>query len=185
MAKKTASTTTLPFDYFVVKCKLPKGQMALGLLGALHITNNATGLLLITSAPRKKIVGIDDFEMKLVSAVPEALHNDVKELTQKNMSTSDLLVEVARRYSGTVFAERQMQTGFLLHFSDAEKPEKFMSKIVEEGTRLAMREFGVIPAISHRQHAKSAVGRKQTTTTSAIKRMRNAVAPMGSYFVMC
>src|SRR2546430_17581531 len=103
---KAPSRRKLNVDYLVIKCSAPSGLVSLGVLGTIRILSRVGILFFVGDSP-KTIAGLDAFEMKLVSATPSAVREDLNQLTSQHLSPNKLLDEVSHRYRGTIFASER------------------------------------------------------------------------------
>lgn len=174
---KKIEAAKLPFDYFVIKCQSPEGAVGLGFLGWLHLDARTAMLVSMTRVP-KTVAGFDSFGMQMIGAVPDALHADVKALSQAGAMPSAILKEVASRYRGSIFAAEPCRIDFKLRLSSADEPEKIMSQIMEQAVLLARQE---IPA----QRAPRRARTSPPKASNALARMRDAFVPMESQLVYC
>ena len=82
---KASSSKRLNVDYLVLQCSAPAGIVNLGVLGTVRLMPKV-GMLFFVGNPPKKINGLDPFEMKLVSAAPNAVREDLNQLTSQSIS---------------------------------------------------------------------------------------------------
>ena len=155
-------TASADLDYFRVNCEVSGKVVSLGLVGSLRLDEESNLLLLISTIPAH-IPGLDDIGMQMVAAVPEALYRDMKELSQKRMAPIAMLVEMARRQSGTVsasgIAKERIGVNLLVH-----APGELFSQIVKAAVQLATSQHGPpraitpansLPVTSPRSHVRS------------------------------
>jgi len=126
-------------DYLVLKCGAPSGLVSLGIFGTMHLVPGLTVLFFVGNSPRR-IEGFDDFEMKLVSAAPKAVRDDLKQLTSQNVPPDKLLDQVASRYRGTIFASERTKKAIPMAITSATSPQQILAHITSAIIQLAKDE---------------------------------------------
>jgi hypothetical protein len=143
MAKAPAKK--LNIDYLVIKCSAPAGLVNLGVLGTIRILPKVGILFFVGNSPQN-IAGLDPFEMKLVSAAPNAIKEDLNQLTSQDISADKLLDEVSRRYRGTIFASERStkEVPMAITISSATSPQHIFAQVTSVIMQLCRAE-GCLP----------------------------------------
>jgi hypothetical protein len=126
-------------QYVVFKCKTDTAPIALGILGFVKLVSNDSVLFFLDGKP-SDVEGLDIIETKMAAAVPEAVHKDVREFVARRCAPEKLLAEVARRYSGTIYAEAGSSACAEIKYAVTDGPEKIMPQLAKEIMKLARSE---------------------------------------------
>jgi hypothetical protein len=162
-----APARKLNIDYMVIKCSAPTGLVCLGILGTLTIRPKL-GLLFFVGNSPKSIQGLDAFEMKLISATPNAIQDDLNQLTSQNIPPNKLLEEVSSRYRGTIFASERTLKEIPTTITAATGPQQILSEVVGAIMQLAKQEKVTLQMTrkSRRRHTTKKSARARTGKTT-------------------
>lgn len=123
--------TKLNVEYRVLRCKVGGTSVGLGLIGTVSIAGRTHVVFSATRDVPPDVLGLDGVGKALLAAVPESIHNDLMEVARG--IRTDPLSEVAKRYSGTVFADELKD--WVLKVK-AGQPSKFPFQILKAVTDL-------------------------------------------------
>jgi hypothetical protein len=163
----TKTISKLPIEYLVIKCATPDGSKGLGILGRI-ILPGRPGLFFFAGGSPKSIKGFDPFEMKIVSAAPESVRNDVRHFLSEKVPPEKVLAEVSRHYRGTIFASERLTDDVSIRITPATTPQQLISCFAPAIMRIAIKEkVSQPPRKRTRRGAKSA---RTRSTTAVIRR---------------
>jgi hypothetical protein len=131
---------TKSLDYFVISCQSSKGPINLGVFGSVTLPEISSSVCFFVSSVPDEIPGLDEFGHSMAVALPETVGRDTKELTRKNLPSSELLAELANRYRGTIFAGAPARWKFALPRT-ADQPKKLAPKIMEQALMIAVKNL--------------------------------------------
>jgi hypothetical protein len=167
MARHPANT--LNTDYFVIRCTTPAGPINLAVLGMAKL-NPGVNMIFYVGNPPKKVKGLDEFEMKIVAAVPNTVRNNVNYFTSQEIAEDKLLDEISQRFRGNIFASGRNSKSLILSIDETTKPDKIISQITKAIMQIAESEKVAPPA---QQQGKRRKFRRSTSSRrSAIKSVR-------------
>src|SRR5260370_32942417 len=138
---KAPSSRKLNLDYLVINCSAPSGLISLGVLGTIRILPRVGILFFVGDSPQN-VAGLDAFEMKLVSAAPNAVREDLNQLTSQHIPPDKLLDEVSHRYRGTIFASERTTKEIEIPtaITSATSPQQILGQVASAIMQLAKNE---------------------------------------------
>ena len=170
-----APSRKLETSYLVIKCSAPSGSVNLGVLGILRILPRA-GILFFVGNPPQSIPGLDPFEMKLVSATPNAIREDLNQLMSQDIPSDKLLEEVSHRYRGTIFASERItkELEIPIAITASTSPQQILAQVSCVIMELAKNEK---VALSTRRKSKRRAGGAQLRPRSVMTSLRQLGLP--------
>jgi hypothetical protein len=167
MAKAPSSSRKLKIDYLVIKCSAPFGLVSLGVLGTIRILSRVEILFFVGDSP-KTVAGLDAFEMKLVAAAPNAVREDLNQLTSQHIPPDKLLDEVSHRYRGTIFASERTtkEIEMPMAITSATSPQQIFGQVASAIMQLAKNEkIALAPKRKTRRRAAKTAARSRPVQT--------------------